>query len=60
MSKVSLKINKIKDKLDSISGLDGDYTFERILEIDKIVDKKVNEINRHSGEEELNGTIFEE
>lgn len=60
MSKVSAKINKIKDKLDSISGLDGDYTFERILEIEKIVDKKVNEINRHSGKDELNGTIFEE
>lgn len=60
MSKVSAKINKIKDKLDSISGLDGDYTFERILEIEKIVDKKVNEINRHSGKDELNGIIFEE
>lgn len=60
MSKVSAKINKIKDKLDSISGLDGDYTFERILEIEKIVDKKVNEINKHFGKNELNGTIFEE
>jgi hypothetical protein len=59
MSKVSAKINNIKDKLDSISGLDGDFTFERILEIEKVVNEKVNEIDKHCNEDETNGTIFE-
>lgn len=59
MSKVSAKINNIKGKLDSISGLDGDFTFERILEIEKVVNEKVNEIDKHCHEDETNGTIFE-
>lgn len=58
MSKVSIKINKIKNKLDSISGLDGDFVLERISEIEKVVDKNVNEIDRYCDEDELNGTIF--
>ena len=59
MSKVSAKINKIKSRLDSISGLDGDFVFEHILEIEKVVDKNVNEIDEYCSEDELNGTIFE-
>lgn len=59
MSKVSAKINKIKNKLDSISGLDGDFVFEHISEIEKVVNKNVEEINQHCTEDELNGTIFE-
>lgn len=59
MSKVSAKINNIKDKLDSISGLDGDFTFERILEIEKVVNEKFNEIDKYCDEDETNGTIFE-
>lgn len=59
MSKVSAKINKIKSRLDSISGLDGDFVFEHILEIEKVVNKNVEEINKHCVEDELNGTIFE-
>ena len=59
MSKVSAKINNIKGKLDSISGLDGDFTFERILEIEKVVNEKVDEIDKHCNEDETNGTIFE-
>lgn len=59
MSKVSTKINKIKNKLDTISGLDGDFVFERISEIEKVVDKNVNEIDEYCNENELNGTIFE-
>lgn len=59
MSKVSAKINNIKDKLDSISGLDGDFTFERILEIEKVVNEKVNEIDKYCDEDETNGTILE-
>ena len=60
MSKVSAKINQINDKLDSISGLDGDFTYSRILEIEKLVNKNVSEIHKHCDKDEINGTIFED
>lgn len=58
MSKVSKKINKIKDKLDSISGLDDDYVYNWIESIDKIVTPIVDICSTWSEEEDEKGTIF--
>lgn len=58
MSKVSKKINEIKDKLDSISGLDDDYVYSWIESIDKIVTPIVDICSTWSEEEDEKGTIF--
>lgn len=47
MSKTTVKINNIKRKLDSISGLDGDYVQERLEKIENLVNKTVEEIEKH-------------
>lgn len=59
MSKVSAKINKIKQNLDDISGLDGDFVYNKICCIDDIVSKMVQEICCYEALGETNGTIFE-
>lgn len=59
MSKCSKKCNEIKEKIDSISGLDGDYIQERLEIIEDLVNKTVKEIDKHCDENETNGTIFE-
>ena len=58
MSKVSKKINEIKEKLDSISGLDDDYVYNWIESIDKIVTPIVDICSTWSEEEDEKGTIF--
>lgn len=59
MSRTTKSINNIKRKLDSISGLDGDYIQERLKKIENLVNKTVKEIDKHCDEDEINGTIFE-
>lgn len=59
MSRTTKSINNIKIKLDSISGLDGDYIQERLEIIEDLVNKTVKEIDKHCDENETNGTIFE-
>lgn len=59
MSKATVKINNIRRKLDSISGLDGDYVQERLEKIENLVNKTAKEIEKHCNENEINGTIFE-
>lgn len=58
MSKVSSKINKIKKKLDNISGLEDDFIINHINKLDLFVDLMINEINCYLKEDPLNGTIF--
>lgn len=58
MSKVSSKINKIKRKLDNISGLEDDFIISNINKLDLFVDLMINDINRYLKENPLNGTIF--
>ena len=58
MSKVSSKINRIKRKLDNISGLDDDFIMSNINKLDLFVDILINEINLYLKENPLNGTIF--
>lgn len=58
MSKVSSKINRIKKKLDTISGLEDDFIINHINKLDLFVDLMLNEINCYLKEDSLNGTIF--
>ena len=58
MSKVSTKINRIKKKLDSISGLDDDFIMSSVNKIDIVVNIILDDINRYLKENPLNGTIF--
>lgn len=58
MSKVSSKINRIKKKLDNISGLEDDFIISNINKLDLFVDLMINDINRYLKEDSLNGTIF--
>lgn len=59
MSKTSRRINKMKERLDDISGLDGFYVHERLDKIEETIEKYVTEIEKHSDEDEMNCTIFE-
>lgn len=58
MSKLSSKINKIKRKLDNISGLEDDFIISNINKLDLFVDLMINDINVYLKENPLNGTIF--
>ncbi len=58
MSKVSSKINRIKKKLDNISGLEDDFIISNINKLDIFVDLMINDINIYLKENPLNGTIF--
>lgn len=58
MSKVSTKINRIKKKLDSISGLDDDFIMSNINKIDIFVDIILSDIKLYLKKDKLNGTIF--
>ena len=58
MSKVSSKINRIKKKLDNISGLEDDFIISNINKLDLFVDLMINDINNYLKENPLNGTIY--
>ena len=58
MSKVSSKINKIKRKLDLISGLDDDVILNYVNKIYLMVDMTVKEIDLYLKEDGSNGTVF--
>lgn len=54
MSKCSKKCNEIKKKIDNISGLDDDFIFETLCDIEA----KIHLIRMYADEDELNGTCF--
>lgn len=56
MSKCSKKCNEIKQKVDSISGLDDNFVYECLTTIESII--KI--INNYADENKLNGTCFKE
>lgn len=58
MSKVSSKINRIKKKLDNISGLEDDFIISNINKLDLFIDLMIDDINNYLKENPLNGTIF--
>lgn len=58
MSKCSKKCNEIKQKIDSISGLDDDFVYNKLKELELLVNEKVEEIDRYADKDKLNGTCF--
>lgn len=58
MSKCSKTCNEIKRLIDSVSGLDDDYIYNKLLKLKSITKETVNDINKYVAEDELNGTIF--
>ena len=58
MSRITTKINRIKKKLDSISGLEDDFIVSNLNKIDIFVDIVIEDINLYLKENPLNGTIF--
>lgn len=58
MSKVSVKINNIKNKLDRISGLDDNFVMDRLNILDKYIDILLLIIDDYLLEDDLNGTIL--
>lgn len=58
MSKCSKKCNEIKQKIDSISGLDDDYVYECLKEMENIVNAIVDILDNYDDSDKLNGTCF--
>ncbi len=60
MSKCSKKCNKIKQKIDSISGLDDDYVYNLLNRLDILVDTVIVNIEIYEKQSKLNGTCFKQ
>lgn len=60
MSRVSKRINNIKNKLDSTSGLEVDFVFDKLDILDKYIDIMLVVINDYLTDNKFNGTIFED
>lgn len=58
MSKTTTKINRIKKKLDKISGLEDETILSYLNKLDLFVDIIIDEINLYLKENPLNGTIY--
>ena len=54
MSRCSKKCNELKSKLDSISGLDDDFVYEKLCDIEY----HLCLIEKYADLDELNGTCF--
>lgn len=60
MSKCSKKCNEIKEKIDSISGLDDDIIYDWLKLLDSVTDAYITIINDYADRHELNGTCFKD
>lgn len=60
MSKCSKKCNEIKQKIDSISGLDDDIVYDYLKHIDSVVSAYIELINAYADRNKLNGICFKE
>lgn len=58
MSKCSKKCNEICEKIQSISGLDDNYVYDKLEAIDNIISAFVYEINLYADKNPFNGTCF--
>lgn len=58
MSKCSKKCNEIKQKIDSVSGLNDDFVYARLEELEDIVKLFIKDINDYADKEKTNGTCF--
>lgn len=60
MSKCSKKCNEIKQRIDSISGLDDNIVYDWLKRLEKVTDAIVDIIDNHADKNKLNGTCFKE
>lgn len=60
MSRCSKKCNEIKEKIDSISGLDDDYVYDWLKNLESVTSSIVGFINTYADRNELNGTCFKD
>ena len=60
MSRCSKKVNEINKKIYSIGGLNDDFVYSKLLEIEKFVYPIIDEIDKYADEDILNGTCFKE
>ena len=58
MSRCSKKCNEIKEKIDSISGLDDDYVYSWLKSLESVTSSIVGFINTYADRNELNGTFL--
>lgn len=58
MSRCSKKCNEIKQKIDSISGLDDNIVYDWLKRLDNVVGAIVSIIDNYADRNELNGTCF--
>lgn len=58
MSKCSKKCNEIKQKIDSISGLDDETVYNWLKRLENVTEAIINIIEDYSDRNELNGTCF--
>ena len=58
MSRCSKKCNEIKQKIDSISGLDDDFVYEWLEKLDNSTTFVIGVIEEYANRNELNGTCF--
>lgn len=56
MSKCSKKCNKLKEKIDSISGLDDNFVYKCLCQIEN----QIELIKTYADMDELNGTIWKD
>lgn len=54
MSKCSKKCNEIKQKIDGISGLDDDFVYKTLCNIESMIEL----VEIYADMDELNGTCF--
>ena len=58
MSRCSKKCNEIKQKIDSISGLDDDIVYDWLKRLESVTEAFVKIIENHADNDKLNGTCF--
>ena len=58
MSRCSKKCNEIKEKIDSISGLDDDYIYKLLERLEEVTEEITGVIENYADSNELNGTCF--
>ena len=58
MSKCSKKCNEIKEKIDSISGLDDNTVYIWLCRLECLTDEIIKEIDKYTNKDKLNGTCF--
>lgn len=58
MSRCSKKCNEIKEKIDSISGLDDGIVYDWLQRLDNVTSAIVKIIEDYADRQDLNGTCF--